>query len=1438
MRFLFLLISALILLSNQTTILAQDFEFKAQDSLRLRNIPELPENQIYNQNKLPLPVSVDNTTQPFWRGIFWQSGCSCGQASSEGYVFTYEIDRARNLDAASNENLYPYSFTYNFLNIGNSVCGASFLESMDIIREAGIPNVATNNNVMTDPSMNKWLNGYDKYYAAMQNRANNVYAIRVGTPEGLDRLKQYLHNHLEGSASGGVAFFYANHVAFPAIIPAGTPEAGKHIIKEFSNTSHSMTIVGYNDEVRYDFNNDGQFTNHIDITGDGIVDMRDWEIGALKIANSYATVSGGPLNWADAGYCYVMYRILPYHNGPGIWDKSAYVVDVKENYTPLLTAKINLTYPYRDRIKVAMGVAANQNAAQPDYIKDYPHFRFQGNNLSMQGGTSESDKTIEFGLDLSDLLNHVNSGQNAKFFLIITENDAQGTGDGTVNSFSVINYANGGIESVSTQNNIAINNNSTTVLSVQAGVSFNNVQINTDTVPKALLNMPYSAQISAQGGTPPYQWHPVYTYKITQTANTFVPITGTTLANTKKNATIPFQFPFYGSYYSVGTASQQGGLFFDFEDSNVPYCRDYSVLMRYFRSIAPFYGYHSSSTVRYEGNSSWAKFYWSATFNGTTLQYMITLFPDGKIYIDYGNNTTPPNWEWQAGVSKGDQISYQEFAFSGQTFPANTRIILEPRPFPDGLTLDENGLLSGVLTVPFQEDSIFIKVIDNNWLETSKGFAFSNSGIAFSNLQITTPNNAVAEYGEDVWISLDITNVGEANLSNLLITLAPGNPDYSIIDGTATISSLNTGQTQSLINQFQIKINGAISDNSMIQIIVLANSASISATDTFQLMVRAPHFVVSNLSYADADNLFDPGDTGILSVDFKNLGGAAAVNMLATFSTPSAYLNINSILNNSIALVETDSIWTVDLSVTADAATPNGVLVNLPAILSGFAGFTENVDITVGIGQQTENWEDTDTLNLPWSFSGDSLWFEDTAYVYEGVKALRSGFITHDQSCSFSVMGTVATPGTLSFYKKISSEPNYDFLKFYIDSVELGRWSGNQDWLQVSFYVPAGLHVFEWKYEKDYSVNTGLDAAFVDLIVFPASDFSPPELSISDTLIEIELIPDTLATYAFKVSNSGAGLLAFQSFIDNASLSTAQKNQNSFPAFKNIEGSSLSASFQDINTGMPFSIELALYNGTTDNEWIEGLTINIPYGVRLDSVTDFIGGSGGELEWNGSFGNGNDVVWFGEDTATGYGLLRAGETAFAQLWLSVDTAFQNDIILYYTIQGEGFGAAPHEISDVLILNNLGKNTTWLTLSETIGALLKDEDGFIHLNFNTYAIPLGEYSCLMTIASNVDTAEIQVKLKVAHPVDPIGIVEESPGISIYPNPARNEVFIQLDDPEPASVKLINSLGAVILYQDIQNNLKLNLEGLSAGYYNLIIRGKTYRVVKKLMILGEF
>ncbi len=75
--------------------------------------------------------------------------------------------------------------------------------------------------------------------------------------------------------------------------------------------------------------------------------------------------------------------------------------------------------------------------------------------------------------------------------------------------------------------------------------------------------------------------------------------------------------------------------------------------------------------------------------------------------------------------------------------------------------------------------------------------------------------------------------------------------------------------------------------------------------------------------------------------------------------------------------------------------------------------------------------------------------------------------------------------GDITFYRKVSSEDNFDYLRFYIDGVEQDKWSGGKDWERISFPVIAGTRTFEWIYSKDGSESEGNDTAWIDDIVFP-----------------------------------------------------------------------------------------------------------------------------------------------------------------------------------------------------------------------------------------------------------------------------------------------------------------------------------------------------------------
>ena len=106
---------------------------------------------------------------------------------------------------------------------------------------------------------------------------------------------------------------------------------------------------------------------------------------------------------------------------------------------------------------------------------------------------------------------------------------------------------------------------------------------------------------------------------------------------------------------------------------------------------------------------------------------------------------------------------------------------------------------------------------------------------------------------------------------------------------------------------------------------------------------------------------------------------------------------------------------------------------------------------------------------------------------FEGVYALRTDLIGDGETAQIQVTGTFAA-GTAAFQVRVSSEPGFDLLRFYVDGVKRGEWSGttNTAWQPFSTPIAAGVHTLVWSYEKDISAALGQDAAWLDGVTLPA----------------------------------------------------------------------------------------------------------------------------------------------------------------------------------------------------------------------------------------------------------------------------------------------------------------------------------------------------------------
>jgi hypothetical protein len=76
-------------------------------------------------------------------------------------------------------------------------------------------------------------------------------------------------------------------------------------------------------------------------------------------------------------------------------------------------------------------------------------------------------------------------------------------------------------------------------------------------------------------------------------------------------------------------------------------------------------------------------------------------------------------------------------------------------------------------------------------------------------------------------------------------------------------------------------------------------------------------------------------------------------------------------------------------------------------------------------------------------------------------------------------------PELARFQFRVSSEPEWDALQFYVDGKLQQQWSGDMDWTTYEFPLTVGQHTLEWRYVKDSANNMGLDAAFIDNLSLP-----------------------------------------------------------------------------------------------------------------------------------------------------------------------------------------------------------------------------------------------------------------------------------------------------------------------------------------------------------------
>ena len=340
----------------------------------------------------------------------------------------------------------------------------------------------------------------------------------------------------------------------------------------------------------------------------------------------------------------------------------------------------------------------------------------------------------------------------------------------------------------------------------------------------------------------------------------------------------------------------------------------------------------------------------------------------------------------------------------------------------------------------------------------------------------------VLHHGEDAHIGLIVHNYGNGLAENITLNLACDSEFIEIEQGSCQTNNLLPNQSVTLNDAFRLRVADMTPDMTEVVFSIRIDDGNFENNCHCVQHIAAPSLVIKpDFSYVNENGLFvlqmeREGFTDI-HIPIANEGhfDSDPVNMHVEILAPFITIDSPTRMFNSLAKGETKDV--VFRATAQNSSIEDGWLKAAVTLNDGL--YQAVKDTLLPYGGFNESFVPSYYNTHDWHPSGDASWVVTDEESHKDGYSAKSGIITHNQSSSLYI--TLTTNDTeISFFKKTSSEADYDKLHFYIDDVEKGQWSGITPWSEERFPVTRGTHTFKWSYIKDYSVDSGDDCAWID----------------------------------------------------------------------------------------------------------------------------------------------------------------------------------------------------------------------------------------------------------------------------------------------------------------------------------------------------------------------
>lgn len=373
-----------------------------------------------------LATGVDNSTLSAFPPIGSQGGeGSCFPFNVTYYLMSHETCLVRGCNNKSGDltNIFSPRWIYNQVNQGANL-GCCQGKLWEVLENHGAPNLYQLPYISGD--YRTWDLNTNNWIAALSNRMNRFAPINITTGTGVSNLKQWLANgHVAMVGTYIYSFVYVYVGNNPS---APSPYAGQWVVSHLNGASggHAMTVVGYDDELWVDINNNGA------------VDAN--EQGAFKVVNSWGT------GYSNGGWVWVSYdafkSVTAVAGGPSsgrvafTQDGNAWTSTAKLSYTPKILAQFTVNHGLRNQLGLNIGTSST-SATSPSTLWNPAMIQFQGGAMGFDGSANAVDGTFVF--DFSDL---VPAGSSSlKYYFQMTDNTSGSPA--VLKDFRIIDVARG-----------------------------------------------------------------------------------------------------------------------------------------------------------------------------------------------------------------------------------------------------------------------------------------------------------------------------------------------------------------------------------------------------------------------------------------------------------------------------------------------------------------------------------------------------------------------------------------------------------------------------------------------------------------------------------------------------------------------------------------------------------------------------------------------------------------------------------------------------------------------------------------------------------------------------------------------------------------------------------------------------------------------------------